>query len=301
MSEDIRDRVTISHSDIVALNFIRSSTSYIFRKHFRQGLRSRIIEILDPADVRNETEGIEYEGIRQFPKAIPCSMLRIFRTCLESGDEAWAEIERFKVVSQYLAPDFLAHSYEFIVDYLGPKGYEPMLCGFQEYIDGEVVDPWSILDREELLSTLYNGMRVRGLVQSLPEDEWLAVAGKKAAQFIDKIKRMVINSGYIPDLAGVGNLRMKAGGEICLVDLNNISAVSSGKTIPLDEKGYPVADKSIESLSLIEEKIVGSPIDMEEAIYQRFLGTQRRRLVEEKMELFNRKIEEDFNELSPDY
>ena len=300
MADDIRNKPSINHSDVIALNFIRATAPYVFRKHFRQGLRSRIIEILNPNDISNEKTGTTCKGVRRFPRAMPRNMLRIFRTRLENLDEAWGEIERFKIVSHYLAPDFLAHSYEFIVDYNGPKGYEPMLCGFQEYIDGEVVDPWTILSEETLLPTLYKTMNERGLVNSLPEDEWIAVARRKGVHFVNKIKSMVTKSGYIPDLAGVGNLRMKPGGEICLVDLNNISPVHGDASIVLDEKGYPVSDKSIESLSLIEEKIVGQPVDMGEMIYKRFLSNHRRRLVEEKMEIFNRKIQRDGNELLPD-
>ena len=301
MVADIRNKTAIDHADIIALNFIRSSAPYFFRKHFRQGLRSRIIEILTPIDITNEKTGITRRGVRRFPRAIPRNMFRIFRTRLKNLAEAWGEIERFKIVSHYLAPDFLAHSYEFIVDYKGPQGFEPMLCGFQEFIDGEVVDPWTILSAETLLPTLYNTMSERGLVNSLPEDEWIAVARRKGAEFVEKIKSMVTYSGFIPDLAGVGNLRIKTGGEICLVDLNNISPVNSDASIALDEKGYPVSDKSIESLSLIEEKIVGHPVDMGEVLYKRFLNNHRKRLVEEKIELFNNKIQRASIENVPDY
>ena len=50
MHIDIRDRPTIDHDDVIALNFIRSSPSCVFRRHFRQGLRSHIMEILDPLE-----------------------------------------------------------------------------------------------------------------------------------------------------------------------------------------------------------------------------------------------------------
>ena len=116
---------------------------------------------------------------------------------------------------------------------------------------------------------------------SLSSGEWVADARKKGSQFTDRFKRMITHSGYIPDLAGVGNLIITSSGEVCLVDINNISPVSNDATIPLDEKGYPVCDKSIEALSLIEEKIVGRPIDMEEKIYQQFLSSQRKRMVQD--------------------
>ena len=289
MSDDLRNKTTISHSDVIALNFISSSTPYLFRKHFRQGLRSHIMEILNPVDVTNENTGVEIagvQGVRRFPKAVPRRIFRIFRSRLKTLEEAWEEIERFKIVSHYLAPDFMAHSTECIVDYQGPHGSEPLLLGFQEYIDGEIMDPWTILDAESFLPTVYSTMSEKGLKMSLPQDEWIANAREKGAQFIGKIKSMITHAGYIPDLAGVGNLLITVSGEICLVDLNNISPVSNDSSITLDEKGYPVSDKSIESLSLIEEKIVGRPVDMGEKLYKLFLSSHRKRMVEEKMELF---------------
>ncbi len=288
MFEDIRNKPTISHSDVIALNFVISSSPYIFRRHYRQGLRSHVMEILYPADVATETSGTIIDGVRKFPRAVPTTMFRIFRTRLETFEEAWTEIERFKIVSKYLAPDFVAHSTECIVEYHGPHGPELMLCGFQEYIDGEIIDPWTILDAATLLPVIYTTMREQGVTMSLSRDEWVADARIKGSQFVDRFKRMITHSGHIPDLAGVGNLIMKSNGEICLVDINNISPVSDGSTIPLDEKGYPVCDKSIEALSLLEEKIIGRPIDAEDKLYQLFLNSQRKRMVQEKVELFSR-------------
>ena len=292
MFEDIRNKPTICHSDVIALNFVISSPPYVFRRHYRQGLRSHVMEVLYPADVATENSGTVIDGVLKFPRAVPASMFRIFRTRLETLEEAWSEIERFKIVSEYLAPDFVAHSTECIVEYHGPHGSELMLCGFQEYIDGEIIDPWTILDAETLLPVIYTTMREQGVTMSLSGDEWVADARKKGSQFVDRFKRMITHSGHIPDLAGVGNLIMKANGEICLVDINNISPVSNGSCIPVDEKGYPVCDKSIEALSLIEEKIVGRPIDVEDKLYHLFLNSQRKRMVQEKVELFSRKYRE---------
>ena len=288
MFEDIRNKPTICHSDVIALNFVITSPPYVFRRHYRQGLRSHVMEVLYTADVATENSGTVIDGVLKFPRAVPVSMFRIFRTRLETLKEAWSEIERFKIVSEYLAPDFVAHSTECIVEYHGPHGSELMLCGFQEYIDGEIIDPWTILDAETLLPVIYTTMREQGVTMSLSRDEWVAEARKKGSQFVDRFKRMITHSGHIPDLAGVGNLIMKANGEICLVDINNISPVSDGSCIPVDEKGYPVCDKSIEALSLIEEKIVGRPIDMEDKLYDLFLNSQRKRMVQEKVELFSR-------------
>lgn len=286
MSDDIRNKPTISHSDVIALNYIISPSPYIFRRHFRQGLRSHVMQVLHPADVATENTGTVIDGVRLFPKAVPSSMFRIFRTRLATLEEALAEIERVKIVTQYLAPDFMAHSTECIVEYHGPHGSELMLCGFQDYIDGVIIDPWTILDAATLLPTIYNTIREREGTMSLSQDEWVADARVKGSQFIDRIKRMITHSGHIPDLAGVGNLIITSIGEVCLVDINNISQVCNDSTISLDEKGYPVCDKSIEALSLIEEKIVGRPIDMEEELYHRFLTSQRKHMVEEKVEMF---------------
>ena len=286
MSEDIRNKPAISHSDVIALNFVRTSSPYVFRKYFRQGLRSHIMEVLYPSDVANENTGTVIEGIRFFPQAVPLNIFRIFRTRFKTLGEAWVEVELVKMVSHYLAPDFMAHSTECIVEYHGPHGAELMLCGFQEYIDGEIIDPWTILDAATLLPTIYTAMREREVIVSLSKDEWVAGAREKGLRFIEKIKSMITHSGHIPDLAGVGNLIITASGEICLVDINNISPVCNDSKISLDEKGYPVCDKSVEALSLIEEKIVGRPIDMGEKFYKLFLSSQRKHMVEEKVELF---------------
>jgi len=294
MTEDIRNKSTICHSDVIALNFVRSSSPYVFRRHYRQGLRSHVMEILYPADVTIENTGTVIDGVRKFPRAIPFSMFRIFRTHFETLEEAWAEIERVKIVSEYLAPNFIAHSTEFIVEYHGPHGPELMLCGLQEYIEGEILDPWTILDAANLLPTIYTQMRDRGASISLSRDEWVIGARKKGSELIDRFKRMIAHAGFIPDLAGVGNLMIKSSGEVCLVDINNISPVYSDSAIPLDEKGYPVCDKSIEAISLIEEKIVGRPINMEEKLYRLFLTSHRKRMANEKVKLFSKEFEERY-------
>ena len=290
MSEDIRKKLAIYHADIVALNFIRSSPPYVFRRHYRQGLRSHVMEVLSFSDVDTENTGTLVDGVRKFPKAVPLSMFRVFRTRFETFEEVWAEIERVKILSEYLGPGFMAHSHECIVEYHGPHGSELLLCGFQEYIEGDIIDPWTILDADSLLPAIYKTMKDRGVTMPLSSDEWVNDAREKGADLIGRLKRMIANSGHIPDLAGVGNLIIKPNGEICLVDINNISPVYGDSTIPLDEKGYPVCDKSIEALSLLEKKIVGRPINIEEEPYKQFLTSQRKNLVQEKVELFSEKF-----------
>ncbi len=93
---------------------------------------------------------------------------------------------------------------------------------------------------------------------------------------------MISEAGHIPDLAGAGNLIITTSGGIRLVDINNISGVSLDPSIHLDEKGYPVCDKSIEALSLIEEKILGRQVDMEADIYKWFLDPERQKALKAK-------------------
>lgn len=119
MEIDIRDRATLNHADVTALNFIRATPPYIFRRHYRHGLRSHIMEILNPGDVAIEQSGTIMDGIRHFPMARPRRMFRIFRTRLKTLDEALGEIDRVKIVERFLGPDFMATSTECIVDYQG--------------------------------------------------------------------------------------------------------------------------------------------------------------------------------------
>ena len=59
MVEDIRDRPRLEHLDIIELNFIRDPGDFLFRRHYRMGLRSHIMEVLKPADVTIEKNGIQ--------------------------------------------------------------------------------------------------------------------------------------------------------------------------------------------------------------------------------------------------
>jgi len=289
MPEDIRNRPSISHADVTALNFVRSSAPYVFRRHFRQGLRSHIMEILDPYDVEVEQTGKTIGGVKWFPKAVPRRMFRIFRARLKTLDNALHEIERVKIVERYLAPDFMAMSTECIVGYHGIEGRDLMLCGFQEYVAGEILDPWTLLGTADLLPSLYETFRCQDSPMTLPKDQWIAAVRQKGSRFIRQIKRMITEAGHIPDLAGAGNLIVTVTGDIRLVDINNISRINFNAVISLDEKGYPVCDKSVEALSLIEEKILGRPVDMGEDLYKGFLHPERRKAVKAKEVLFWKK------------
>ena len=85
---DVRDRPYLNHQDILDLNFTRSPGTFVYRKHYRTGLRSHIMEVLDPAEVEKETKGLEVDGMMFYPQAEPLKMLRIFRTRFDSLKDA---------------------------------------------------------------------------------------------------------------------------------------------------------------------------------------------------------------------
>jgi len=292
MPTDIRDQPSIGHDEVLGLNFINPAAPYVFRKHFRQGLRSHIMEILDPRDVEIERNGaIAKDGVRWFPKARPKRMLRIFRSRLRTLESALDEIGRVKTVEHYLAPNFMATSVECIMDYLGPEGRDLLLCGFQQYIAGSIVDPWTILDPSDLLPALYDG--AVGSVDdfALPKNQWIRTVQQNGAEFVARIKRMIVEAATVPDLAGAGNLIVTASGEIRLVDINNISPVDLDGSILLDEKGYPVCDKSIEALALIEKKIAGQSVDHDSGLYKHFFDSARWKAVKDREAEFWHRIE----------
>jgi len=289
MPEDIRDKPYIGHDDVIGLNFIKNPCPYVFRRHFRQGLRSHIMEILKPTDMAAEISGTMVDGVRWFPRAKPHKIFRIFRARLETLARALEEIRRVKITEQYLSPVYLAKSDEFVVDYIGPEGRNLMLCGFQEFVKGEILDPWGILDSGDLVAVLYHNLCRHGRPSDLTKTQWIHHTRSQTAILIAKIKQMIVEKAHVPDLAGVGNLVMVPSGEIKLVDMNNISRVAFDSDIQLDDRGYPVCDKSIEALSLLESKLLGRPVDTSEAIYRHFLDPQRLRAVQVREEIFYQK------------
>jgi hypothetical protein len=65
-----------------------------------------------------------------------------------------------------------------------------------------------------------------------------------------------------------------------LVDINNISYISSDGCVLMDDFNYPVCDKSIEALSLIEQKLLGHKIENDDPVYMSFLKPERLREVD---------------------
>jgi hypothetical protein len=293
MAEDIRDKPFIDHQDILRLNFIRDPGPYVFRRYPRHGLRSHILEVLDPHELERERTGIVIEGIRWFPRARPLKMLRIFRTGFPDLGEALEEIGRVKIVERYLAPEYLATSNEFLVDYQSGDGHSLILCGLQEYVEGEVLDPWRHLDARHLAELL---RRMNAGPYGGPERDLEARVRrvqKRAEGFVGRIKKMILETHYVPDLAGVQNLLLTPRGGIKLVDINNISEVRFGRPIDTDDKGYPICDKSIEALALLEEKLLARPIDREETLYRIYLDPQRVKAVAAIQEAFHLAMEKE--------
>ena len=288
MTEDIREKASINHEGVVTQNFIRDPGIYLFRRHYKQGLRSHIMEVLKRIDVERERRGLVIDGIKWFPRARPTKMLRIFRTKFKTLEEAFEEIRTVKIIEEYLAPDHVAKSDEFLGDYISGGKRDFILCGLQEYVEGETLDPWSPITTEHL-AELFSRMKMDPQDASEMTTELLIQRVRnRAEKFIKGVKKMILEADHVPDLAGVGNILLTPSGEIKLVDINNVSKVSFESSIKIDDKGYPVCDKSIKALSLLEQKILTRPIDMKEMIYRTFLDPQRIRdvkILEESFQL----------------
>lgn len=275
---DIRDCDRIQHADILALNFIRGDAPYVFRRHFRTGLRSRIIEVLEADAVGRETRGVPMNGVRCFPRARPVKMLRIFRTRFENLDQGLCETRRLKRVEHWLAPAFVAVSEEFYVDYCRDGRRQILLCGLQDYIHGTALDPWQAvcpgyLERLHHQFTAEIGARMElarfeeGLRENLDA-------------FVAAVRNLMERENILPDLAGVRNLVVDADTRLRLVDINNIQDLDCGDTLVLDDKRYPVLDKSIEALDLLAFHLLGRRDLRDDALLARFFTPARRSQVE---------------------
>ena len=273
--KDIRDRARINHKDIIGLNFIKNPSSFIFRRHRSQGLRSHVMEILHPDDVEKETHGIDIDGIRQFPRARPVKILRIFRTRLESSEKALKEVSRVKILNKYLSK-FIAKSEEFIVGYKQSGEFDILLCGLQEYVEGWALDPWNPFIHEYARSLFGE----HGFERFLMNME----------TFIRNVRKMIIEANHVPDLSGVGNLVITPSQKIRLVDINNISEVIFDSEIRVDDKQYPACDKSMEAIAILERKLLGKSRGMSDIIHRTFFDPQRMRDVAILDEKFHRSL-----------
>jgi hypothetical protein len=233
------------------------------------------MEILTPESIEQEKNGVIIEGSKWFPRAEPINMLRIFRTRFISLREAEEEVARVKIIESYLGPDNFAKSDEFLVDYKRNGSRELLLCGLQEYVKGAILDPWDRLDDSHLLSVLRRISFETFEDAEEIADSWMATVRQNAETLIGKVKKMILKANHVPDLAGVGNLLVTRSGVIKLVDINNISTVSFEPIVKVDDRGYPVCDKSIEVLSLLEQELLGKATEKDDPIYKTYLDAKR--------------------------
>ncbi len=269
-SINIRNKKNLTENDIRALNFINASSLYRFRKYYRSGLRSHIFEVLLADQLEQEITGTIENGIRVFPRALPQKMFRIFRNQFSNLDEIFNEIKKYNLLLSILGPEFIAISEEFIVDYTDTENSRILLCGLQEYINGEILDPWKIFD-DTYLDQLYSFF-------TKPDNtlkSFVSTARKNIDIFTKKIRELVTKHNYIPDLAGIGNLLVTPTGQLKLVDINNIVGVHFKDSIPLDDKGYPSCDVSIQVLFMLETKLLGKTVSPEDTLFQFFHTTDR--------------------------
>jgi hypothetical protein len=269
--KDIRDRPYLTENEILTLNFINDSSNYIFRKYYRSGLRSHVLEILTAKDVLKETQGEITQGVRMFPRARPKKILRILRNRFKNKKAVFQEIKKYHLLLKFLGPEYIAESEEFIVDYTGTGKNQIILCGLQEYVEGEILDPWGICGKNFLSalfkSTTCNNYKLSAIVKK---------ARVNIATFVKRIRHMIAETGYIPDLAGFGNLILTLDGNLKLVDINNIVKIKLNDSIPIDDKGYPSCDVSVEVLSILEKDILQKNIKMDDPLYKLFLSPLRK-------------------------
>jgi hypothetical protein len=274
MTQDIRDKAHITPEEIDGLNFIRRPGGRIFRKHFRSGLRSHIAEILDAGDLLLESRGVMTNGVRRFPQARPGRILRIFRKRFSCLDQVMEDIAKYRLLLGFLGPDRIARSEEFVVDYVRDGQHQILLCGLQEYVDGEILDPWG----------LYGPGYLTDLLDRMPDPggrggDRVSRTIRGIDAFVHRTRRMIAVSGCIPDLAGIGNLLLTPEGDLKLVDINNILTISPGEAIPIDDKGYPSCDKSIETMAILETRVLGRSISDDDPFYGKFLAPERKTAV----------------------
>ncbi|WP_457552735.1 hypothetical protein [Desulfobacula sp.] len=278
---DIRDQAYVSGDEVKKLNFINASSRYVFRKYYRSGLRSHIFEILAPEDILKETKGEIIDGIRLFPRARPKKIFRILRNRFKCKEAVFNEIRKYHLLLNFLGPDLIAESEEFIVEYTGTGRSKIVLCGLQEYIEGEILDPWRFFG-ESYLKDLF-----RSTAKEVSQLNFQVKKAKKnIARFVKGIRQMIVDTGYIPDLAGIGNLILTPCGDLKLVDINNIVKINLNDSIQIDDKGYPSCDVSVEVLSILEKNLLQKEIPMDDPLYRFFLLPERK----EKVKVLEKKF-----------
>ncbi|MCF6246952.1 MAG: hypothetical protein L3J69_06275 [Desulfobacula sp.] len=272
--KDIRDQAYLSGEDLKQLNFIHETKEYVFRKYYRSGLRSHIFEVLLAKDVKKETRGELVDGIRVFPRAKPEKMFRILRQRFKNCDAVFLEIKKYNLLLKWLGTELIATSEEFIVDYTGMGETQIVLCGLQEYVDGDIIDPWRLFDKD-CLKDLF---KTRGYDKTQVQNHLKILQGS-IFSFVSRIRKMITHTGVIPDLAGNGNLIVTPEGRLKLVDINNIVQFNMDDTILIDDKGYPSCDVSVEVLSILEQMVMNKNDQANDPLYRLFLSPERKKMV----------------------
>jgi len=245
------------------------------------------MEVLDPRELAREKNGVQVDGVRLFPRAVPLKMLRIFRRRFADLAEAMEEIRRVKTVEAFLAPDHIARPSEFLVDYWGPQKREILLAGLQEYIPGEILEPWGEVGERHLRSLLKRMHMGDRQATAGALDGWMDQLRIRTEAFVSRLRQLVMEARLVPDLAGVGNILLTPTGGIKLVDINNISMVSPDPIIPLDDRGYPVCDKSVAVLFHLEQKMTARSPQQDDPLYAPFLNPVRLDKVKEAERKFH--------------
>jgi hypothetical protein len=284
---DIRDQVALSDAQFKALNFINVQGPYAYRKFYRSGLRSHIFEVVNKTDLIKERQGVKTDGVLMFPRARPVKMFRILRQRFTSIDQIFKEIKKYTTLLDALGADYIARSDEIIVDYRIQGKYEILLCGLQEYVEGEILDPWRVLG-ENYLYHLYHAVN-----RDHQKSTALAESAKKSIQtFVKKIRQMIDHTGFLPDLAGIGNLILTPEAGLKLVDINNIVKIKLDDSISIDDKGYPSCDVSIQVLAILEKDLLEQPVDLNDPLYNLFLAPGRKKKVKQLERQFYRHLEQ---------
>lgn len=206
-------------------------------------------------------------------------MFRIFRTRFKNLKEALDETGRVQLVSKYLSPYHVAGSDEFLVTYIRKGRAHTILCGLQEYVNGEILDPWRPLDHRILAELLSRRSPTEKPHRAEAIEKRVMKVKDQVRSFVENVKKMISEAAHVPDLAGIGNLLVTHDGLLKLVDINNISPVAFSAVIYRDDRGYPVCDKSIEALSLLEGNVLGRPVPGKDVIYEIFLEPSRMQTV----------------------
>lgn len=287
MSEiiDIRDRPYLSGKEVKKLNFIRRTDRFVFRKYYRSGLRSHIFEVLATEDVEKETSGVKVDGVLTFPRAKPLKMFRILRHRFDDINAVFSEIQKYNMLLKWLGSELMATSEEFIVDYNETGESQIVLCGLQEYVGGDILDPWRLFDRD-CLKDLF---KTKGFTEEQIDTCFNQVLNNIRI-FVRRIRIMIKDTGFIPDLAGNGNLIVTPQGCLKLVDINNIVRIQPDHIILIDDKGYPSCDVSVEVLSIFETIAQGKPVSLEDPLYRHFLEPGRKRMVKQLERDFYKKL-----------